>query len=67
MEPGTLLVFEGRHSLHRVSPIEGATTRLVALFGYDTKPGTMSSDLLKMIRYGRTEPGQEAVQYLSPA
>ncbi|MFN8037798.1 MAG: hypothetical protein U0Q07_01185 [Acidimicrobiales bacterium] len=56
MTPGTLLVFEGRHSLHRVSPINGDTTRLVALFGYDTKPGTMSSDLLKQIRYGRTEP-----------
>ena len=24
-----------------------------ALFGYDTKPGTMSSDLLKEVRYGR--------------
>ena len=56
MTPGTLLVFEGRHSLHRVSPIRGATTRLVALFGYDTEPGTVSSDLLKQIRYGRTEP-----------
>lgn len=53
MTPGTLLVFEGRHSLHRVSPIAGGTTRLVALFGYDRKPGTMSSDLLKKIRYGR--------------
>jgi hypothetical protein len=67
MRPGTLLVFEGRHSLHRVSPIAGDTTRLVALFGYDAKPGTMSSDLLKMIRYGRKEPGQEPVHYLLPA
>jgi hypothetical protein len=56
MTPGTLLVFAGRHSLHRVSPIRGATPRLVALFGYDAKPGTMSSDLLKEVRYGRTEP-----------
>lgn len=56
MRPGTLLVFEGRHSLHRVSPIVGEVTRLVALFGYDTKPGTMSSELLKAVRYGRTEP-----------
>jgi hypothetical protein len=67
MTPGTLLVFEGRYSLHRVSPIVGDTTRLVALFGYDRKPGTMSSDLLKMIRYGRTESGQEPVHYLTPA
>jgi hypothetical protein len=55
MTPGTLLVFAGRHSLHRVSPISGTTPRLVALLGYDTKPGTMSSDLLKAVRYGRTE------------
>jgi hypothetical protein len=54
MTPGTLLVFAGRHSLHRVSPISGTTPRLVALFGYDTEPGTMSSDLLKAVRYGRT-------------
>ena len=50
----TLLVFAGRYSLHRVSPIAGSTARLVALLGYDTKPGTMSSDLLKEVRYGRT-------------
>lgn len=53
MTPGTLLVFAGRYSLHRVSPISGSTPRLVALLGYDTKPGTMSSDLLKEVRYGR--------------
>jgi hypothetical protein len=53
MTPGTLLVFAGRSSLHRVSPIGGATPRLVGLFGYDTEPGTMSSDLLKEVRYGR--------------
>jgi hypothetical protein len=53
MTPGTLLVFAGRYSIHRVSPIVGETPRLVALLGYDTKPGTMSSDLLKQVRYGR--------------
>lgn len=56
MTPGTLLIFEGRNSLHRVSPISGATTRLVGLLGYDTRPGTMSSELLKLVRYGRSEP-----------
>ena len=53
MEPGTLMLFEGRWSLHRVSPVSGPTPRHVALFGYDTEPGTMSSELLKLIRYGR--------------
>ncbi len=56
MTPGTLMVFEGRGSLHRVTPVQGATARLVVLFGYDTKEGTMSSDVLKEIRYGRRHP-----------
>ena len=59
MTPGTLLIFEGRHSLHRVSPIKGTRLRHVGLLAYDTKPGTMGSDLLRMDRYGRTEPFPE--------
>jgi hypothetical protein len=59
MTPGTLLIFEGRHSLHRVSPIGGRRLRHVGLLAYDTKPGTMGSDLLRMDRYGRTEPFDE--------
>ena len=53
MTPGTLLIFAGRHSLHRVSPIAGRTERLVALLGYDTKPGTKSTPHLQRSRYGR--------------
>jgi hypothetical protein len=53
MTPGTLLIFAGRHSLHRVSPIAGRTERLVALLGYDTKPGTRSTPHLQRKRYGR--------------
>lgn len=56
--PGTLMIFEGRYSLHRVSPVLGSRPRYVALMGFDTKPGTNSSDLLKRVRYGRTEPLQ---------
>ena len=56
MAPGTLMLFEGRWSLHRVTSVVGRTPRHVALFGYDTKPGTMSSELLKLVRYGRAEP-----------
>jgi hypothetical protein len=54
MHPGTLLLFEGRNSIHRVTPIKGRTTRLVALLAYDTRPDTRSSKLLQMARYGRT-------------
>jgi len=55
MTPGTLLIFEGRYSIHRVSPIHGDTLRHVGLLAYDTKPGTTSSELLRLIRYGRAE------------
>jgi hypothetical protein len=60
MTPGTLLIFEGRHSLHRVSPVKGERLRHVGLLAYDTRAGTVSSDLLREVRYGRvaafTEP-----------
>ena len=57
MTPGTLMLFEGRRSVHRVSPIRGARPRHVALLAYDTRPGTDSSPLLKRVRYGRL-PGE---------
>ena len=53
LAPGTLALFEGRYSIHRVGPVEGSKPRVIALLGYDTKPGTVSSDLLKQRRYGR--------------
>lgn len=53
MEPGTLLLFGGRWSLHRVTPVEGDRPRHVALLGYDTRPGTTSSEGLRRVRYGR--------------
>jgi hypothetical protein len=53
MTPGTLLLFEGRNSMHRVTPIGGGVARLVALLAYDTKPDTVSTELLRRARYGR--------------
>jgi hypothetical protein len=55
MTAGTLLSFEGRHSLHRVPPIEGDDVRLVALLAYDTRPDTTSSEPPRLVRYGRSE------------
>jgi hypothetical protein len=53
IQPGAFVFFEGRRSIHRVSPIEGRTDRYIALLGFDTKPGTCSSERLRMRRYGR--------------
>ncbi len=60
MTPGTLLVFEGRHSLHRVSPIGGSRLRHVGLLAFDTVAGTQGSELLRENRYGRTVPFERA-------
>ena len=64
MEPGTLLLFQGRHSIHSVSKISGARDRLVALLSYDRKPGTCASPLLQQGRNGRVvrPPGEAANQ-----
>jgi len=56
MTPGTLLVFEGRNSIHRVSPIRGEKLRHVGLLAYDTVPDRQGSGALRQTRYGRTEP-----------
>jgi hypothetical protein len=55
-DPGTLLVFAGRYSLHRVTPVLAGPSRLVGLLAFDTRPDTDSSDRLKLVRYGRTGP-----------
>ena len=59
MTAGTLMSFNGRRSMHRVSPIVGEVPRYVALLAYDTKPGTDSTDELKLSRYGRL-PARDA-------
>jgi hypothetical protein len=59
MSAGTLMLFNGRRSMHRVSPIVGEVPRYVALLAYDTKPGTDSTDELKLSRYGRL-PARDA-------
>jgi len=53
------MLFNGRRSMHRVSPIVGEVPRYVALLAYDTKLGTDSTDELKLSRYGRL-PAKDA-------
>jgi len=59
MAPGTLMLFNGRWSMHRVTEIRGPHARYVALLAYDTAPGTDSSQTLKLSRYGRLPGGVE--------
>ena len=67
MVPGTLLIFRGRHSIHRVTPVSGHTPRLVGLLGFDTSEGTMSSRELRIDRYGRSDAfGEPPIEWPSP-
>ncbi len=53
-DPGDLVLFRGRESLHRVTPVEGDTTRILVVFAYNTEPGIGLSDEAKRLFYGMT-------------
>jgi predicted 2-oxoglutarate/Fe(II)-dependent dioxygenase YbiX len=53
MEPGTLVLFRGRNSLHRVTPTIGSKTRLLAVLAYNSAPGTELSQSARTTFYGR--------------
>ncbi len=55
MGMGALVLFQGRHSLHRVTPVEGARPRLVAVLSYDTQPGVRLTEHNRRLFYGRVE------------
>jgi hypothetical protein len=51
-KPGTLMIFHGHNSLHRVSPVTGQRLRLIAVFSYATQPGYHGEDLANRLVYG---------------
>lgn len=53
LSPGTLNVFAGRDTLHRVTPVGGARDRLVAVFSYYDRPGVQFSASERLGFYGR--------------
>ena len=57
LRAGTLSIFRGQRSLHRVSPVEGPRQRLIALFSYDRRPGMMFSTAVHLGAFGRTVKG----------
>ena len=53
MKPGTLMLFRGRHALHRVTRVEGLLPRILAVFSFDTVPGVALSETDRLLFYGR--------------
>ena len=51
--PGALVLFRGRNALHRVTPVQGDTTRLLVVFAYNEQPGITLSDSARGTFYGR--------------
>ncbi|GFH52299.1 arpA protein [Chaetoceros tenuissimus] len=54
IEPGTLVLFRGRDSLHRVTEVQGTTTRVLAVLAYNEKPGVELSEEARITFFGRT-------------
>ena len=56
LQPGDLQIFKGRYSLHRVTPLAGATPRYVAIFSYVEVEGMVGSPDRTLELYGRILP-----------
>lgn len=53
MEPGMLVLFRGRNSIHRVTPTQGDKTRMLAVLTYNSEPGIELSESARLTFYGR--------------
>ncbi|MGI3170660.1 HalD/BesD family halogenase [Pseudooceanicola sp. C21-150M6] len=53
VEPGTLNVFRGKNTAHRVTPAEGSRDRIIAVFSYYEKRGVLFTEEERLGFYGR--------------
>jgi 2OG-Fe(II) oxygenase superfamily len=53
--PGTLTLFRGRYSMHRVTPVRGATRRVNAVLAYASTPDHRLTPLNRRLFYGADE------------
>ena len=52
LRAGTLSLFRGHYSLHRVTPVEGGRQRIQAILGYNTKADYYGSKESSILHYG---------------
>lgn len=52
--PGTLSIFAGSKSLHRVTQVEGKVSRLVAVFTFASQPGFQNTPAIQTMFWGRS-------------
>ena len=53
LQPGTLNIFKGKNTAHRVTPVVGNRDRMIAVFSYYERPGVQFSDQERIGFYGR--------------
>lgn len=54
--PGTLSVFRGHKSLHRVTPVSGEKPRITAILTYADQPGFVGESYSHKVFFGRDTP-----------
>jgi len=52
-ENSTLVLFRGRDTLHRVTPVKGDRDRILAVLAYNTQPGISLSEEARLTFFGR--------------
>ena len=62
LEAGTLNIFAGKNTIHRVSTVRGGCSRLVAVFSYYDRPGVTFSAKERVGFYGRSGPLSRAAR-----
>jgi len=53
LEPGTLNIFKGKNTAHRVTPVKGDQDRIIAVFSFFERPGVEFSEQERVGFYGR--------------
>lgn len=56
VDAGTLVLFRGNESVHRVSPVSGKRLRLIAVLSYHDAPGFNYSEGIRQAAVGRSQP-----------
>lgn len=55
LDPGTLNIFKGKNTAHRVTPVVGDRDRIIAVFSFYEQPGVVFSRDERIGFYGRAE------------
>jgi hypothetical protein len=64
LRPGDLQLFKGRHSMHRVSAVQGEGARHSAIFAYSERPGVVGTVARTRQLFGRVLPQHLAAEGL---